>query len=244
MGHNWLCCNGVITLSCDTQGRGKHSDCQQISTAPLLPAVSFRAGERGSPERTWNEMDMLRRLTVWPQVAHRARGVEPMSRCETTFSNPLVGLVDIAAQRLQSAEPVAALKFKTGAVITDSRREQEVIDTVGAHAVAAGIDHTYVKDIFRDQIDATVTLEHNRFAQWRLDPTDLPDCVPELSACRAIIDVLNRIIVKEMALQWRSLRSTSCRTRLEDARNIVIDARHLDRSLQEALAYATQKYCR
>ena len=114
------------------------------------------------------------------------------------FANPLAALVDAAAQRLLTAEAVAAWKFNTGGVVVDPRREQEVIEAVATYAVARSVDPDYVKGVFRDQIDATRALEHGRIAQWKLDPASVPADVPELSACRADIDELNRTMVDEI----------------------------------------------
>ncbi len=88
----------------------------------------------------------------------------PNSGADVT--SPLQALVDAAAQRLQTADPVAASKFRTGGQVDDPQREQQVIDAVTADATLAHIDAGYVHDVFRDQIDATDSLEHSRFAQW------------------------------------------------------------------------------
>jgi chorismate mutase-like protein len=93
-------------------------------------------------------------------------------------TSPLQALVDAAAQRLQTADPVAASKFRTGGQVDDPQREQQVIDAVTADAALAHIDAGYVHDVFRNQIDATDSLEHSRFAQWKLDPASAPGPPP------------------------------------------------------------------
>jgi len=165
-----------------------------------------------------------------------------MTNPEYPGDNPLVGLVDLSVQRLLSAEPVAAVKFTAGRVITDQRREREVIDAVADEARAWGIDPDYVRAVFRDQIDATVALEHRRMAEWKRNPAAAPTAVPELSASRAIIDSLNRTLVREIALRWASLHSPTCAIHLANAKSIVIDARRLDQPLRDALDAATQRY--
>jgi chorismate mutase-like protein len=75
---------------------------------------------------------------------------------------PLQGLVDAAAERLQAADPVAASKFRTGGQVDDPEREQQVIDAVTADATSARVDPGYVHDVFRNQIDATDSVEHSR----------------------------------------------------------------------------------
>lgn len=49
-------------------------------------------------------------------------------------ADPLLPLVDAAAQRLQTADPVAASKFRSGGAIDDPEREQQVIAAVTADA--------------------------------------------------------------------------------------------------------------
>jgi len=84
-------------------------------------------------------------------------------------TSPLQALVDAAARRLQTADPVAASNFRTGGQVDDPQREQQVIDAVTADAALAHIDAGYVHNVFRNQIDATDSLEHSRFAQWQDD---------------------------------------------------------------------------
>jgi chorismate mutase len=166
----------------------------------------------------------------------------PAARADTL--DPLLPLVDAAAQRLQTADPVAASKFLTGGQVDDPKREQQVIDSVTADASRQHIDTNYVHDVFRNQIDATDSLEHSRFAQWKIDPGVAPAMAPDLSASRTEIDRLNPTMVNEIAKQWATLHSPSCRVALDQAVGAVVTARRLDALYQPALAYATHSYCR
>jgi chorismate mutase len=157
---------------------------------------------------------------------------------------PLFALVDAASQRLQTADPVAAAKFKTGDPVDDPQREQQVIDNVTSAADAKHIDTEYVKGIFRDQMDATSAIERARLAGWKLNPGLVPAAVPDLTLLRATIDGLNRIMVDEIAAQWDSLNSANCATSLDDARRGVLAARQLDDLYRQALTSATRSYCR
>jgi len=67
-------------------------------------------------------------------------------------TSPLQALVDAAARRLQTADPVAASNFRTGGQVDDPQREQQVIDAVTADAALAHIDAGYVHNVFRNQI--------------------------------------------------------------------------------------------
>ena len=127
--------------------------------------------------------------------------------------SPLFALVDAAAQRLQTADPVAASKWITGGSISDPAREQQVIDAVTAQAGQHGVDDGYVQRVFRDQISATVGVEYGRFSEWKLDPASAPTAAPNLSDSRTTIDGLNRTMVDEIAAQWNSLHSPELRCR-------------------------------
>jgi chorismate mutase len=163
------------------------------------------------------------------------------ARADTPGS--LLELVDAAAQRLQTADPVAASKWTTGMPIDDPPRVQQVLAAVRTDATAQGVDPEYVAQVFNDQIDATEAVEYGRFAQWKLDPSSAPAAPPELSASRAVIDGLNRRMVNEIALHWDVLHASTCPAALDDARNAVTTARQLDELYQQALSFATHSYC-
>lgn len=158
--------------------------------------------------------------------------------------NPLTPLVDAAAQRLKTADPVAAYKYRTGGAVDDHKREQQVIDTVRAAAEAAHIDPSYVAGVFSDQINATSSVEHTRFAQWKIDPGSAPAVAPDLAESRTTIDRLNQTMVQELAAQWSELHSPGCGVDLTDAVQGVVASRALGPDYQAALSYATHSYCR
>lgn len=157
--------------------------------------------------------------------------------------DPLFALVDAAAQRLQTADAVAASKWTTGGPIEDHAREQQVIDAVTAAATRQGVDDGYVARVFRNQIDATVAVQYGRFSQWKLDPASAPTTAPNLAESRAAINGFNRTMVDEIAAQWDSLHSPSCLEDLDDARNAVVANRGLDDLYQRGLTFATASYC-
>ena len=157
--------------------------------------------------------------------------------------SPLYRLVDTAAQRLATADPVAATKWINGGSITDAARADQVLDNVGADATAHGVDAGYVRKIFTDQIGATEGIEYTRFAQWKFDPSTVPATAPDLSESRTAIDGFNKIIVDEIALQWNSLHGPGCAADLHGATDAVAGARELDPLYRQALSSATRSYC-
>ena len=159
-------------------------------------------------------------------------------------ANPLYRLVDTAAQRLATAEPVAAVKWLTGGPVTDPQRAGQVLDAVAADAGEHGIDAQYVRAVFTDQIGATEGIQYTRFGQWKFDPATAPTSAPDLAQSRAQIDGFNAVMVDEIALHWDSLRGPACPPTLSAATDAVAQTRNLDPLYRQALTSATRSYCR
>ncbi|MGO4446411.1 chorismate mutase [Mycobacterium sp. 2YAF39] len=168
-------------------------------------------------------------------------GVAPPASAQPVL--PFYQLVDTAAQRLATADPVAATKWINGGAITDPERANKVLDAAGADATAHGIEPAYVRTVFTDQISTSEGIQYTRFGQWKLDPGTAPTTAPDLSASRAQIDGFNKTLVDEIALHWNSLHSQGCGQDLSDAKAAVIAARGLDPMYQQALWTATRSFC-
>lgn len=167
-------------------------------------------------------------------------GMPAIANAETS---PLYRLVDTAAQRLATAAPVAASKWIDGGPITDAARGGQVLDAVGADATAHGVDATYVRSVFTDQIAATEGVEYTLFGQWKFAPATAPTSAPDLASSRSAIDGFNKTMVDEIALQWNSLHGPSCAAELQDATDAVANARGLDPLYRQGLTSATRSYC-
>ena len=133
------------------------------------------------------------RLLARVALVRRGRGLRWSSRhrwyAGTSRSHqPLTALVDAAAQRLQVAEPVAALKWHAHGAIEDPARVQQELAKLGAEATAEHVDPDYVTRVFGDQIDATEAIEYSRFAELEAEPDGAPAAAPDLSASRSAID--------------------------------------------------------
>ena len=182
------------------------------------------------------------RLATWCiSTALVAMTMAPAAKADD--ANPLFELVDAAAQRLQTAEAVAATKWQTHDPIEDPPRVQQVLAAVRSDADSRGIAPDDVARIFTDQINATEAIEYTRFAQFKLDPASAPAAPQDLSASRAIIDRLNKLMVEQLAAEWPLLHAPDCTGRLDDARRSVVAARALDPLYQQALSFVTRSYC-
>ncbi|HOB48673.1 MAG TPA: chorismate mutase [Mycobacterium sp.] len=156
---------------------------------------------------------------------------------------PLTDLVDAAAQRLQTADPVAASKWLTGGPITDPARVHQVLADVAVAAESAGVSADFATSVFTDQINATEAIQYSRFAGWKLDPATAPTAAPDLAASRALIDDLNREMVAEIAGSWPVLTGPDCVDALTLAKDTVAGQRALDPLYRRALDTATRSYC-
>ena len=179
---------------------------------------------------------MAASLLVGPFALIATADAEPVS--------PLYRLVDTAAQRLATADPVAAFKWINGGDITDPQRVDQVMDAVGSDAAAHGIDPQYVATVFTDQINATEGIEFTRFAQWKFDPSIAPTTPPTCADSRTAIDGFNKTMVDEIALQWNSLHSPSVCCRPAE-RRVTPSVPNADstRSIRRRLSSATRSYC-
>ncbi|KLO27503.1 chorismate mutase [Mycolicibacter heraklionensis] len=158
-------------------------------------------------------------------------------------ASPLADLVDAAAQRLQVADDVAAIKWQTGGAIEDPARVQQQLATLADRAVGDNLDPDYVRRIFTDQISATEAAEHYRFAQWKLDPAAAPATAPDLTASRARIDAFNQVMLAQIGQRWELLHSPACVAELDEATRTVSETRQFDEFYRQALSSATRDYC-
>ncbi len=151
------------------------------------------------------------RMRTW-----RAIGAAVVAVClapTTAHAAPsaLDALVSAAAQRLQTADPVAAVKWITHGDIEDPARVQQVLSSVAATAHTRGIDADYVTLIFGDQVHATEAVESAAGSpEMETRSGRGADRVPDLSSSRSRIDTLNTTIVDELAAAVDLLHSPAC----------------------------------
>lgn len=158
-------------------------------------------------------------------------------------ASPLSDLVDAAAQRLQVADDVAAVKWRTGGAIEDPARVQQQLSKLADDAVKDGLDPDYVRRVFTDQIGATEAVEHYRFGQWKLNPAAAPATAPDLAASRTRIDGFNHVMLTQIGLHWQQLHSPECVAQRDQATQFVSDARQFDEFYRQALSSAARDYC-
>lgn len=167
-----------------------------------------------------------------------------MGATPATASTSLWQLTDLAAQRVQIADKVAAAKFGTSSPIDDPVREQQIYDSVSAQAPALGLDPADAVRFFKAQVEANKVVQRGLYARWTAHPGEAPMTRPDLATeVRPEIDRLNSSLLAELA-ETRSLRSSiSCGWQQPVAARLVDIVRELDTLHARALDAAVAVTC-
>lgn len=111
-------------------------------------------------------------------------------------AGPLVTMTDIAAQRVQLADTVAAAKWGTDSPINDPVREKAVLDAVAAKSAQLGIDPKAAQAVFTDQIEANKAVQYGLYSRWSAHPDQAPTTRPDLSQVRPTLVSHHRSVVR------------------------------------------------
>lgn len=154
-------------------------------------------------------------------------------------------LVDLAAQRLATADLVAAAKYGTGSPIDDPAREQQVLDDVARQARELGADPDATVRIFRDQIEANKIVQRELHRRWDADPAQAPGPGerPDLAEVRKEINRVNGELVRGIAASPGARTAPSCRGLVTVAGVRVRHERQLDGLHTVALERALRSVC-
>jgi chorismate mutase len=165
----------------------------------------------------------------------------------TSFTpvGPLGELTDLAVQRVQVADLVAAAKFGTPQPIDDPAREQQVLDTVRTKATGLGLDPENAASFFRAQIEANKLVQRGLYARWTEHPEEVPSTRPDLGTeVRPILDRLTTDILAELKDTEQIRRPTlRCEIHATIAERSAAVLHHLDRLHGNALAEAMRTVC-
>lgn len=153
-------------------------------------------------------------------------------------------LTDLAAQRVEIADKVAAAKYGTPSPIDDPVREQQIYDSVSAQAPALGLDPADAVRFFRAQIEANKMVQRGLYARWAEHPSEVPTTRPDLATeVRPVIDRLNASLLTELAATQPVRMSRACPIRQRVAAQVVDVVRHLDALHARALDEAVSATC-
>lgn len=152
-------------------------------------------------------------------------------------------LADLAAQRLATADLVAAAKYGTDSPIDDPAREKQVLDDVARQARELGADPEATVRIFRDQIEANKVVQRELHRRWDADPSQAPVERPDLAEVRKEINRVNGELVRGIAGSPSARSAPSCRGLVVLAGVRVRAERQLDGLHAVALGRALPSVC-
>jgi chorismate mutase len=155
----------------------------------------------------------------------------------------LYPIADLSAQRLATADLVAAAKWGTGAPIDDPAREEQVLNTVAAQAEKAGADPEQTRRIFRDQIEANKMVQRALHRRWAAHPAEAPTTRPDLNDVRQEINRINEALVSAIADSASDRFSPLCPVELGVSAVYVRHQRQLDALHSRALDRALRSVC-
>ncbi|WP_055566410.1 chorismate mutase [Streptomyces atriruber] len=152
-------------------------------------------------------------------------------------------LADLSAQRLATADLVAAAKYGTDSPIDDPARERQVLDAVAAQAKEVGADPEATVRIFRDQIEANKVVQRGLFRRWDADPSRAPKERPDLAEVRKEINRVNGELVRGIAASSDARTAPYCGGVLTAAAVHVRHENRLDPLHSVALGRALPSVC-
>ncbi|MGW2518424.1 chorismate mutase [Streptomyces sp. NPDC001617] len=156
----------------------------------------------------------------------------------------LLPVASLAADRLATADLVAAAKWGTDSPIDDPAREQQVLDSVAAQAQRIGADPDEVRRVFRDQIEANKIVQRALFAEWTAHPEQAPTTKPDLNVVRQTINRINADLVQSLADTTPQRTARTCGPELAVAVIEVHHEKHPDLLHTAALARSLVSVCR
>ncbi len=182
-------------------------------------------------------------VTVAASVTLHGCSVSPTTD-KASHGESLLTLVDVAAQRVQLADTVAAAKWGTDAPINDPAREKAVLDTVATKSTQLGIDPVVSLAVFTDQIEANKAVQFELYSRWSAHPDQAPITRPDLGHVRPILDRITDQLLAELKATQQLQAEPPCAVRLTEARHRVERTRRLDPLHQDALDRALTSICR
>jgi chorismate mutase len=155
----------------------------------------------------------------------------------------LARVVGLAADRLATADAVAAAKWTTGGAISDPARETVVLDAATAGATARGLDARDTTTVFRDQIEASKAVQYGLFSDWSADPGHAPASAPDLGGVRPVLDRITPELLDGLRAAAAPRTGPGCPADLRRAVERTARDRGLDALHREGLDRAVRSLC-
>ncbi|CAB3775748.1 chorismate mutase [Pararobbsia alpina] len=157
-------------------------------------------------------------------------------------STALTNVVALVTQRLALAPPVAQFKWQTGKSITDTSREQRLLADVANKAKTQGVDPSFARTFFGDQIEASKIVQNALFEQWR--KTGGPkEPGTDLAAIRPKLDQLDAALIQALARIQAIRAQPNCQSELSQSLANWKQLSSFDSSQSGALTQALSHVC-
>ncbi|MFD6099730.1 gamma subclass chorismate mutase AroQ [Nocardiopsis flavescens] len=163
------------------------------------------------------------------------------ARTGPPVSPALAPVVELSADRLATAELIAAAKWHSGEPVEAPEREAQVLAQAERSARLLGGDPAFALAFMRDQIEANKVIQRGRHADWYAHPERRPRRAPDLAGARADLDRLTPALVG--ALADAGPGAPGCEAELAGAAHRVAAERGLDGSGRTALAVSLASVC-
>ncbi|GAA4858569.1 gamma subclass chorismate mutase AroQ [Saccharopolyspora cebuensis] len=155
----------------------------------------------------------MRRLLLAAATATFALVTTPAAAASGTLDPVL----DPAADRIATADLVAAAKWGTGKPIEDPARERQVLDRVSRRAAELGVDPDVAVRVLRDQIEASKLVQRAWHGHWAAHPDQRPERRPDLGEVRPEIDRATEAILLGLRATAEVRTGPSCPSALAAA---------------------------
>jgi chorismate mutase len=152
-------------------------------------------------------------------------------------------LVDLVAQRLETADTVASAKFGTTSPIEHHAREKVVLDTAATLATQHQLDPDATRTVFSDQIQGGKAVQYGIFSRWTAHPDEAPTTRADLNEVRPVLDGITTGLVRELAATQEVRSGADCGSQLRSVGHRAGRAHHFDALHADAFDRALVSVC-
>lgn len=158
-------------------------------------------------------------------------------------AGPWDPVVAVVADRLATADAVAASKYASKAAVEDPGRERTVLDAASAAGAARRLEPAEVTAVVGDQIAASKVVQYGLLEDWTDRPASAPTGQPDLAGVRATLDAVTPRLVDTLAGAQSARTDPACRGAVTSAAVRVAAARNLDSLHRRGLDRALRSLC-
>jgi chorismate mutase len=162
------------------------------------------------------------------------------TRYHTATADRALGkLVHLAAERVMTADTVAAAKWETAQPIENPAREKVIHEAIACQAAHLRIDQSAVQRIFEDQIEANKIVQRALHSEWQTQPAQHLSHHPDLATeVRPLLERIDSEFLLAIAQAQPALLNPQCQLTLRYEKLSKIKALSLDLIHQSALECA------